>query len=127
MSKASKDRRDAYYAEQARYVRELAEAVEALMPGFRQLSPPIVDFHHVGPFTSTPDDRVIWFVVPERSAIQAAEAGGLPERLLAETRAELERRGYPASGRATLSVVLTSQEDIDEAGGIFKYFRKATF
>ncbi len=122
MGKTSKRRRDVHYAEQAHYVRDLAEAVESLMPGFRRLSPPVVAFHHVGPFDPTPDDRTIWFVVPDRSALQRAEAGGLTEQLLAETRAELERRGYPATGMATLTVHLASQEDIDAAGGSFNYF-----
>jgi len=123
MGKNSKRRRDAHYAEQARYVRELAEAVEALMPAFGGLRPPVVSFRHVGPLDPTPDDRTIWFVVPDRAALRRAEAEGLAGRLLVETRTELERRGYPASGRATLAVRLTSQEDIDAGGGSFYYFR----
>lgn len=123
MGKNSKKYWDAYYADQTIYVRDLETAVQALMPALAQMSPPIVDFHFVGPLVRTPDNHTVWYVVATRNEVQRGQAAGLPSDLHAETVSELRKRGYPQSGINTLTVLITSQQDIDAAGGAFAYFR----
>lgn len=123
MGKASKRRRDTYYEHQARYVRALEEAVTALLPQFGILDPPVLGWHHVGPFEPTPEDHWIYYVVATEVDRRRGEAAELPARLQRETVDELQRRDYPESGRASLIVRLVSQEAIDAGGGSFAYFR----
>ena len=122
-SKATKAKRDAHYIEEVRYVRELSDAVSALMPTFRLLSPPVTAFHHVGPFGPNPNNHTIWFVVTTRTEVQEAETTGLQSVLLERLRDKLQQCGYPSSGIQTLQVLITSQKDIDDGGGSFFYFR----
>jgi hypothetical protein len=123
MGKASKQRRDAYYAEQTRYVRELAMAAEAVQLRFASHRPPVTAFHHVGPFGPTPDDRWIYFVVPTEPDLRDAGSEDLVSALRTELVTELEHRDYPLSGRSSLTVRMVSQEAIDAGGGSFGSFR----
>ena len=122
MGKAGKRRRDEDYAEQARYVRELAAAADPVWPRFVDHIPPVTAFHHVGPFDPTPDDRWIYFVVPTEADARRAEATHLTATLRAELLDELEGREYPPSGRSSLTVRIVSQEAIDAGGGSFGFF-----
>ena len=123
MGKVGKQRRDAHYHEQAQFVRALEETVNALLPRFRSFDPPVVDWHHVGPFTPTPDDHWIYYVVATDAESNRADASHLAAMLRKDTIDELARREYPESGRASLIVRIVSQEAIDAGGGSFAYFR----
>lgn len=123
MGKAGKRRRDEYYAEQSRYVRELGVAATAVWLRFADHLPPVSAFQHVGPFGPTPDDRWIYFVVPSEADARLAEATSLTDTLRAQLVAELEAREYPASGRSSLTVRIVSQKAIDAGGGSFAFFR----
>jgi hypothetical protein len=123
MGKAGKRRRNTHYEHQSRYVRALDEAVTSLLPQFERLDPAVIEWHHNGPFGPTPDDHCIYYVTATEADRRRGEAAELSARLRRQTIDELERRDYPESGRASLTVRLVSQEAIDAAGGSFAYFR----
>lgn len=123
MDKNAKRQRDAYYRDQARYVRVMEGAAQTVLPGFAACVPPVLGFHLISPFGPEPDGHTVFYVVADAAALDLAEQSGLAGQLHVATAAELRRSGYPESGVASLAVRLVAQTAINEVGGSFAYFR----
>lgn len=92
-------------------------AVQRALQGLGELSPPIVTHLHFG--ATDPDNLTIHLAYRDRAAWLEAQARGDHDRVRREVLASLGREGYPPGG----AVDFVSVEEVDAAGGPWKYFR----
>jgi hypothetical protein len=88
---------------------------------FADLGHAVVDREVIPPFDGRPDDIAVHLVVATRAEADAARAD-LP-RLAERAKAGLRDAGFPVAALATLAVLVTSYEEIEDGGGRFYYFR----
>lgn len=123
MGKAAKQRRDAKYREIARYMIFVEEVLNSLLPEFKQLSPPVVRTHHLGPFSGAADNFDVTFIFAMRVNTSAAQANGVIQTATDKTISVLRERGYPPEALSTFRFHVVSEEEIEEGGGDFACWR----
>lgn len=107
----------------ARYMLLVDRVMAELVPRFAQLEPPVTYQTHFGDLAGGPG-MTIWYAFEDRPAKERARSDGLTERIRQETRAELAKHGYPHKALdAGLFIDFTSREEIETAGGEFRFLR----
>jgi hypothetical protein len=123
MGKSAKQRRDAKYRELSRYMIFVEEVLGSLLPQFKQFNPPIVRTRHWGPFGGTADNFDVNFIFATRVDTSEAQANGVIQTAADKTISVLRERGYPPEALLTFRFRAVSEEEIEEGGGDFAYWR----
>lgn len=97
-------------------------SVRQVLKGVAGTAPSIVDWLFYGATYIDPKHLAIWYLVRTNDDLRQAGAAGLDQRLRDATRAALKRNGYPASAVSEAHVGLESAENVDKAGGWYRYF-----
>ncbi len=90
---------------------------------FRASEPEIVGNLHYGANYIHPKHLAIWYFVRTNRDLEEARANGMEQGLRAETRRLLSRFGYPKSVLPEVHVGMESRENVDKAGGDWRYFQ----
>ena len=70
-----------------------------------------------------PKHLVVWYLVATNAEMNEAKSSGIEQAMAAETRRQLLRRGYPAEAIDKIHVGIESNENIEKAGGAYRYFK----
>lgn len=122
-SRSTKQKRDAKYLEQGRYMRQVGQIVQKLAPELIALDPPIVRTKYLGPFGGAPDNFDVSFVFSTRATAKTSEKSGVLERAAHLVLEALRGDNYPSEALPTFRFNAISEEQIKDAGGEWDFDR----
>lgn len=113
----------ANYEESSKYMIIVERVIDSLMPFLKEIDQQLIASHHIGPFSGEASDFDVWLIyLSKNDSIKARESGKFDKQIETLHNA-LANQGYPRDALATFSFHSVSQQEIDDAGGNFAFFR----
>ncbi|MBI2812665.1 MAG: hypothetical protein HYX71_00070 [Opitutae bacterium] len=121
-SRRTKQKRDAKYLETAKWVNVMSACLDFHKKEQDSSSYPIVDSELLADFSGSPENMFVWFICRTR-----VDKNIFRDIALREATTALKKRmsegGFPEEAVSSLKTDVTSEEDIEEGGGRFSFFR----
>ena len=87
------------------------------------LTPPIVDDEVYGAYWIDPATLTIQCLFENNDAVREAQENGTCDTIKRRIKTALRREGYPEKGVKGVQIGFASWQDVDDAGGPWRYFR----
>lgn len=87
------------------------------------LTPPIVDDEIYGAYWIDPATLTIQCLFENNDAVREAQENGTCDTIKRRIKRALRREGYPEEGVKGVQIGFASWQDVDDAGGPWRYFR----
>lgn len=104
--------------------KELQTIINRALNGvYKDLDPPVKDDEVYGAYWIDPATLTIQCLFADNDALREAHTNGTCDLIKQRIKDGLRREGYPEKGVKGVQIGFASWQDVDEAGGPWRYFR----
>jgi hypothetical protein len=121
MNEKEKQEKDGGLAQGLHHIRTIGKELETVISELRELTPPVMDMHHIGTVSGMPYATDIFIIYQTESDRMAAVGNGAGDRAREITMNALEKRVPDRSLLNNIEFIHVSQEKIDEHFGSFRF------